>query len=118
VAKVQTCPQKVAPQAATLVFPTSSMNSPTSRFGYTLIRVESSSPRNKLLCSAVNCTAVTRERGGFLFACKGIFGFNQGILSLPRCSRRKAPGRAPCPPGLAGAAAPGGSGNPRAEVAR
>jgi len=87
-------------------------------FGHTLIRVESSSPRNKLLSSAVNCTAVTREMGGFLFACMGIFGFNQGVLSLPRCSRRKAPGRAACPPGLAGAAAPGGSGNPRAEVTR
>jgi len=73
--------EKIDPQGATMIFPTSSMNSPASMFGHTLIRFESSG-KSKLTCYAVNYAAITHETNGFLFAFKGIFGLYEGYFSV------------------------------------
>lgn len=72
---------RIRPRAATLVFPTSYVNSPASMFGHTLIRIESAY-ESKLLSQAVNYSAVTEETNGLLFAFKGIFGFYEGYFSI------------------------------------
>lgn len=73
--------ERIRPRAATLVFPTSYVNSPASMFGHTLIRIETSY-ESKLLSQAVNYSAVTDETNGFLFAFKGIFGLYEGYFSI------------------------------------
>lgn len=73
--------ERIRPRAATLVFPTSYVNSPASMFGHTLIRIETFY-ESKLLSQAVNYSAVTDETNGFLFAFKGIFGFYEGYFSI------------------------------------
>lgn len=73
--------EKIRPRAATLVFPTSYVNSPASMFGHTLLRIETAY-ESKLLSQAVNYSAVTDETNGFLFAFKGIFGFYEGYFSI------------------------------------
>lgn len=73
--------ERIRPRAATLVFPTSYVNSPASMFGHTLIRIETAY-ESKLLSQAVNYSAVTDETNGLLFAFKGIFGFYEGYFSI------------------------------------
>lgn len=82
-----TCPAfeqvlaSINPKSATLVFPTSYMNSPASMFGHTLISVETT-VKSKLMSHAVNYSAVNVDRNGILFAVKGIFGFYEGYFSI------------------------------------
>lgn len=73
--------ERIQPRAATLVFPTSYVNSPASMFGHTLLRIETAY-ESKLLSQAVNYSAVTDETNGFLFAFKGIFGLYEGYFSI------------------------------------
>ena len=79
--KFQQTMDRIKPRAATLIFPTSFINSPASMFGHTLLRIETGY-ESKLLSQAVNYSATTDETNGFLFAFKGIFGFYEGYFSI------------------------------------
>ena len=72
---------RVDPRSAVLVFPAAHMNSPSSMFGHTLLRIDSSL-ESKLVSHAVNYAAVTQETGGFFYAFNGIFGFFRGYYSI------------------------------------
>jgi len=72
---------QIKPEAATLIFPTSHINSPASMFGHTLLTIETAS-RSKLLSYAINYSAVTNETFGPLFAVKGLFGCYKGYFSI------------------------------------
>jgi len=79
--------KKINPASATMIFPTSYVNSPASMFGHTLISIETSA-KSKLMAHAVNYSATGVDRNGFLFAFKGIFGFYEGYFSiLPYCQK-------------------------------
>jgi len=73
--------EKINPASATLIFPTSYVNSPASMFGHTLISIETST-KSKLMSHAINYSATGVDRNGFLFAFKGIFGFYEGYFSI------------------------------------
>lgn len=72
-------------QSITLVFPSSYLNSPSSMFGHTLLRVNPSDHRKNvpLAAYALNYAANIREgENGLVFAYKGIFGGYPGIFSI------------------------------------
>ncbi len=73
--------EKINPASATLIFPTSYVNSPASMFGHTLISIETST-KSKLMSHAVNYSATGVDLNGLLFAFKGIFGFYEGYFSI------------------------------------
>ncbi len=73
--------QRVAPQAATLVFPGSYPNSPASMFGHTLLNFHGPY-QSKQLAHAANYSAFTDETNGFAYALKGIAGGYRGYYSL------------------------------------
>jgi len=58
--KFQQTMDRIKPRAATLIFPTSFINSPASMFGHTLLRIETGY-ESKLLSQAVNYSATTKE---------------------------------------------------------
>jgi hypothetical protein len=72
---------KVQPQSAILIFPTTHNNSPASMFGHTLINIQGPYTSD-LLPYAVNYSAYTAETSGFAFAIKGILGFYRGYYSI------------------------------------
>ena len=72
---------RIKPEAVTLIFPTSHMNSPASMFGHTLLTIETAY-RSKLLSYAINYSAVTDETFGLSYAVKGLFGFYKGYFSV------------------------------------
>ncbi len=71
----------VKPRSAALVFPSAHLNSPSSMFGHTLIRINSSY-QSELLSHAVSYAAVTDDAIGVLYAFKGLFGFYKGYYSF------------------------------------
>lgn len=71
----------IKPESATLIFPTSHMNSPASMFGHTLLTIETAD-KSKLLSHAINYSAVTTDTFGPAFAIKGLFGFYKGYFSI------------------------------------
>lgn len=73
--------EKVKPESASLIFPTSHINSPASMFGHTLLTIETAY-KSKLLSYAVNYSAVTTDTFGPLFAIKGLGGFYKGYFSI------------------------------------
>ncbi len=77
----ETLMSDIQPEAATLIFPTSHMNSPASMYGHTLLTIESAS-RSKLLAYAVNYSAFTDETFGPLYIVKGLFGLYPGYFSI------------------------------------
>jgi hypothetical protein len=72
---------RIKPEAATLIFPTSHMNSPASMFGHTLLTIETAY-RSRLLSYAINYSAVVDETFGFLYAIKGLLGLYKGYFSI------------------------------------
>lgn len=76
------CPRRAAwlasldAQQLWLVFPTGYLNSPSSMFGHTLLRIDSreSQARGPLLAYAANFVAETSESNGLVFAIKGLAG--------------------------------------------
>lgn len=70
----------VQPKFAVLVFPAFYMNNPSSLFGHTLMRIDSSY-QSKLLSHAVNYAAHV-EDAGILYPIKGIFGFYKGYFKV------------------------------------
>lgn len=75
----------IDPKGMTLVFPTAFMNSPSSMFGHTLIRIDAKDQtRNKeLVAFAVNFAAEPDNTdNAALFAIKGLIGQYPGAFSL------------------------------------
>ncbi len=70
----------VNPQSLVLVYPNTLLNSPSSMFGHTLLRINSTS-ESDLLSHAVSYAAITGEHPGFAYALKGLFGYYQGRYS-------------------------------------
>ncbi|TBR42821.1 DUF4105 domain-containing protein [Marinomonas agarivorans] len=72
---------------AWLIFPSAYLNSPSSMFGHTLLRLDKESKSNNrgtaLTANAVNYAAnVDEQENGFLYAFKGLFGGYLGYFSM------------------------------------
>lgn len=66
-----------------LVFPSAYLNSPSSMFGHTFLRLDPFKQQSKLLSKAVNYAANTEETDtGMLYAIKGLFGGFPGYYSM------------------------------------
>lgn len=73
---------QICPESATLIFPTSHINSPASMYGHTLLTIETAT-KSKLLAYAINYSALTT---GTTFApvwiAKGLLGGYPGYFSI------------------------------------
>ncbi len=85
--KINQCPKlekflkALNPNRAVMVFASANLNSPSSMFGHTLIRIDT--PQNQeYLSNAVNYAAHVTDTNGILFAFKGIFGFYKAYYSI------------------------------------
>ncbi len=72
------------PQGLTLIFPTGSLNNPSSMYGHTLLRVDAKDQdeKTRLLAYAINYAANTNETNGVAFAINGLFGGYPGTFSM------------------------------------
>ncbi|MBK8230908.1 MAG: DUF4105 domain-containing protein [Candidatus Eisenbacteria bacterium] len=74
--------EQIKPESATLIFPTSFVNSPASMYGHTLLTIETAT-KSKLLSYAINYSALT---SGAAFApfyiAKGLLGGYPGYFSI------------------------------------
>jgi Domain of unknown function (DUF4105) len=72
------------PQGLTLIFPSASLNSPSSMYGHTLLRVDAKDQdeKTRLLAYAINYAANTNETNGVAFAINGLFGGYPGTFSI------------------------------------
>ncbi len=70
--------------ALTLVFASNDLDSPSSMFGHTLLRLDAQGAAGdqRLLGYAVNYAAQTTRDPSFLYAVKGLTGFYQGSFSV------------------------------------
>ncbi|MEJ2692349.1 MAG: DUF4105 domain-containing protein [Candidatus Thiodiazotropha sp.] len=75
---------EINPGSITLVFPSAYINSPSSMFGHTLLRIDPRGPESdsRLFSYAVNFAANTDETNGLVFAVKGLTGLYPGGFSL------------------------------------
>ncbi|MEL0631766.1 DUF4105 domain-containing protein [Pseudoalteromonas carrageenovora] len=83
--ELQAWQQIINPQGVTLVFPTAFMNSPSSMFGHTLLRIDAKDQtRNKeLIAFAVNFAAEPdASDNAAMYALKGLVGSYPGKFSL------------------------------------
>lgn len=74
----------VNPQQATLVFASDYLNSPSSMFGHTFLRLDApdQTENTRLLAYAVNYAAQADAKNPFTFAIKGLSGGYPGVFSL------------------------------------
>ena len=75
----------INPGSATLVFPAAYLNSPSSMFGHTLLRIDPADDRANLplISYAINYAAnVVQKDNNFFFAFKGIFGGYNGVMAI------------------------------------
>lgn len=74
----------IAPRQLTLVFPAAYMNNPSSMFGHTLLRVDTSeqSDGTRLFSYALNYAAETNDTNGMVFAVKGLLGGYPGYFTI------------------------------------
>ncbi len=79
--KLQKFLKALNPQRAVLIFASANLNSPSSMFGHTLIRIDTPS-HQEYLSNAVNYAAHVTDTNGILFAFKGIFGFYKAYYSI------------------------------------
>ena len=72
------------PSGLTLIFASAYLNSPSSMYGHTLLRVDAKNQneQTRLLAYAVNFAANTAETNGLAFAANGLFGGYAGAFSL------------------------------------
>ncbi len=72
------------PSGLTLIFSSAYLNSPSSMFGHTLLRIDAKDQdeHTRLLAFAVNFAANTDERNGLAFAINGLFGGYRGTFSV------------------------------------
>lgn len=77
---------RINPGSLSLIFPAAYINSPSSMFGHTLLRIDPPSDTNdsELLSWAINygANANAAEDGGFLYAFKGLTGGYPGTFNL------------------------------------
>ncbi len=75
--------QTINPEKASIIFPASYINSPSSMFGHLFIRIDSGQQNNDLLAHSINFGAnVSDQDGSLLYAMKGLFGGYPGVVSL------------------------------------
>lgn len=78
--------QSIDPHSAALIFPAAYLNSPSSMFGHTLLRIDQSTTRSDdttLLSYAINFGAyVEGSDNSMLYAWKGLAGGYPGLFSL------------------------------------
>lgn len=74
----------VNPEQATLVFASDYLNSPSSMFGHTFLRLDApgQTEDTRLLAYAINFAAETNTKNPFVFAFKGLTGGYPGLFSL------------------------------------
>lgn len=72
------------PIGLTLIFASAYLNSPSSMYGHTLMRVDAQDQdeHTRLLAYAINFAANTNETNGLLFAVNGLFGGYPGAFSI------------------------------------
>ena len=72
------------PAGLTLIFASAYLNSPSSMYGHTLVRVDAKDQdeHTRLLAYAINFAANTNETNGLLFAVNGLFGGYPGAFSI------------------------------------
>jgi len=72
------------PAGLTLIFASAYINSPSSMYGHTLLRVDAKDQdeHTRLLAYAVNFAANSNETNGLAFAANGLFGGYQGAFSI------------------------------------
>jgi len=72
------------PNGLTLIFASAYLNSPSSMYGHTLLRVDAKNQdeHTRLLAYAVNFAANTNETSGLIFAMNGLFGGYPGSFSI------------------------------------
>lgn len=86
----RTCPRfeqwraNLNPAGLTLVFASAYLNSPSSMYGHTLLRLDAKDQdeHTRLLAYAVNFAANTQETNGLAFAVNGLFGGYAGSFSM------------------------------------
>ncbi len=77
--------KSIDPSELWLIFPSSYINSPSSMFGHTLLRLDpkKTNKKSKLLSRAVTYAAkVNGKPNGFAYAYKGLFGGYSGYFSM------------------------------------
>jgi len=79
-AKFEKALAAVNPRSVVLVFPNTLLNLPSSMFGHTLLRINTSY-QSDLLSHAVNYAAITGDSLGLFYVFKGMFGFYHGRYS-------------------------------------
>ncbi|MBC7752184.1 MAG: DUF4105 domain-containing protein [Candidatus Saccharibacteria bacterium] len=73
----------IQPRYATLVFSSDYMNSPSSMFGHTLLRLDpDDNEQTRLLAYAINYAAETDNSRSALYAIKGLTGLYSGAYSI------------------------------------
>lgn len=74
----------IAPESATLVFPSTFVNNPASAFGHTLLRIDPAAqpPDSRLASYTANFAARTHGENAFSYALKGLFGGYDGVFSV------------------------------------
>ena len=72
------------PERFTLIFASAYLNSPSSMYGHTFLRIDAQdqNEQTRLLAYAVNFAANTNETNGLAFAVNGLFGGYQGAFSM------------------------------------
>jgi Domain of unknown function (DUF4105) len=86
----RTCPRfeqwraNLNPAGLTLIFASAYLNSPSSMYGHTLLRVDAKdqNEQTRLLAYAVNFAANTNETNGLAFAVNGLFGGYAGAFAM------------------------------------
>ncbi len=76
--------ESLDPAGLTLIFASAYLNSPSSMYGHTLVRVDArdQDDRTRLLAYAISFQANTDETNGLAFALNGLFGGYPGTFSI------------------------------------
>jgi hypothetical protein len=75
--------QALNPQSVTLIFPSAFMNSPSSMFGHTLLRIDQKgqTEQTRILAYTINYAADVTTDNGFVYAYRGMTGGFKGYFS-------------------------------------
>jgi len=74
--------EEISPKGLTLIFPAAYLNSPSSMFGHTLMRIDSSKHTSPLLSYSINYAAADPEDNELVFSYKGLTGGYPGVFSV------------------------------------
>ncbi|MGZ8256530.1 MAG: Lnb N-terminal periplasmic domain-containing protein [Gallionella sp.] len=83
-ARFQAWRDTLNPRGLTLVFASAYLNSPSSMYGHTLLRVDAADQdeHTRLLAYSISFAANTKETNGLAFAINGLFGGYPGTYSI------------------------------------